>query len=290
MFQGHWREELCRKISDGFTAEPPMVFFLLLCFFKADKSAAMKIKILLPIVVATVLTCAGFSYGQEGSALPAIAAPIDGTLFTTYSIDPAHTGVGWSVCGSLPGSSGCYGSGGLGPFGNVGALLEGNPTQDLVANTVTRAIYVVDIGSGTNQNEVVLNVYTKVDAITTDFDTVTVTLDRTMRLPLRGGSTAQTSMAANKKFLFVGTNQSPNAVEINKRTFSMVPLGGFSPPINVSAITADLYGYVTLSYGSFTGFDTAFIVVDPNGNAAEDGGGSEFMLNTVQAVLPSTLH
>ena len=215
------------------------------------------------------------------------ATPPDATLYTTYSTS-AHT-VSLEVCGSLPGSSGCYGGASLGPFGKVGALLEGEPTVNLNLHTVTRAIYVVDIASGTNQNEVVLDVYTKVDTITTSFDTVTVTLLRTISLPLVGGATVQTSMAANKKFLFIGTSRTTNAVEINKHSFSIAQLGGFSPPINVSAITADKYGYVTLSFGSFRGIDNAFIVVDPNGSSLEDGGGSQLMLNTVQAVLPSTL-
>ena len=137
-----------------------------------------------------------------------------------------------------------------------------------------------------------LYVYTKVDTITTDSDTVTVTLSQTISLPLVGGLSASVhpSMAANKQFLFIGTDQSQQAVEINKRTLSITQLGGFSPPINVFAITADQYGYVTISYGSFSGFDTAFIVVGPNGTEQEDGGGSQFMLNTVQAVLPSTFH
>jgi hypothetical protein len=60
--------------------------------------------------------------------------------------------------------------------------------------------------------------------------------------------------------------------------------------MNVSAITADQYGYVTMSFGTFNGFDTGFIVFGRDGIAQEEGGGSEFMLNTVRAVLPSTLH
>jgi len=263
--------------------------FLLRCFSKADKTAAMKTRLVFLLVAATTLICAGLSYGQEApmQAVPA-ATPPDATLFTTYNIDTAHTTVSLVVCGSLPGSSGCYGSASLGPFGKVGALLEGDPKIDLSANTVTRAIYVLDIASGANQNEVVLDVYTKVDTITTDFDTVTVTLSQTISLPLVGSTSALASMAANKQFLFIGTNRTPNAVELNKRTLTIAQLGGFSPPINVFAITADQYGYVTLSYGSFNGFDNAFIVVDPNGNVFEDGGGSQFMLNTVQGVLPST--
>jgi hypothetical protein len=242
------------------------------------------------MVVATTLICASLSYGQEGPILPAPAVPIDSTLYTTYGIDPAHTNVSWIVCGSTQNTEGCYSSGNIGPFGRVGALLEGNPRTDLVANTVTRAIYVVDVASGTNQNEVVLNVYTKVDTITPDFDAVTVTFSQAISLPLVGGTSVQTSMAANNQFLFVGTTRSPQGVEINKRNFSVTQVGGFSPPINVSAITADQYGYVTMSFGSFNGGENGFYVFGPDGNLQEDGGGSQFMLNTVQAVLPSTLH
>ena len=41
--------------------------------------------------------------------------------------------------------------------------MEGEPKTDRIANTVTRAIYVLEYASGPNQNEVVLYVYTKVD-------------------------------------------------------------------------------------------------------------------------------
>jgi hypothetical protein len=246
----------------------------------------MRTRIVFPTVVATTLICASLSYGQEGGVPAAPAAPIDATLYTRYNIDQAHSIIGWNVCGSLPGSSGCYGSGSLGPFGMVGAVMEGEPKTNRTANTVTRAIYVVDYLSGPNQNEVVLYVYTKVDTITTDSDTVTVTLSQTISLPLVGGLPSQVSMAANKQFLFIGTNNSTEAVEINKRTFSVTQLGGFSP-ITVSAITADPYGYVTLSFGSFSSSDTDFTVVGPNGSAVEDGVGNGFMLNTDQAIKVS---
>ena len=243
----------------------------------------MRNRIVFRTLVATTLLCARLSYGQEGSVPAAPAAVIDATVYTRYNTDIAHTTVNWNVCGSLPGSSGCYGSGSLGPFGQIGALLEGEPKTDRNANTVTRAIYVLDYKSGPNQNEVVLYVYTKVDTITTDSDTVTVTLSQTISLPLVGDFPAQTSMAANKKFLFIGTDLSPNAVQVDKRNFSVTQIVGF-PPINLFAITANPYGYVTLSFGSFSSQDTDFIVVDPYGSTEEDGGGSQFMLNTLQAV------
>ena len=220
------------------------------------------------------------------------AAAIDATLYTRYHTDPAQTIVNWNVCGSLPGSSGCYGSGTLGPFGKVGAVMEGEPKTDRHTNTVTRAIYILEIASGPNQNDVVLYVYTKVDTITTDSDTVTITLSQTISLPLVGGLSNgpnQTSMAANKQFLFIGTSQSPVAVEVNKRTFSVTQFG-VSPPINISSITANDYGYATLSFGTFNTSDTAFIVVGPDGSDVEDGVGSQFMLNTDQAIRVTSAH
>jgi hypothetical protein len=225
-------------------------------------------------------------HDQKDRIPAAPAAAIDATLYTRYNMDSAHTSVNWNVCGSLAGSSNCYGSGSLGPFGRVGALMEGEPKTDRNAHTVTRPIYVLDTGSGPNQNGVVLYVYTKVDAITTDSDTVTVTLSQTISLDLVGGTNPHSAqMAANKQFLFIGTDQSPSAVQINKRTFSVTKLGGFTPPINVFGIFGDEYGYVTLSFGSFRTHNNDFIVVGPDGSVAEDGAVSQFMLNTIQAVL-----
>ena len=167
--------------------------------------------------------------------------------------------------------------------------MEGEPKTDRIANTVTRAIYVLEIASGPNQNEVVLYVYTKVDTITTDSDTVTVTLSQTISLPLVGGLTPSRTLpflAANTQFLFMGTDQSPQAVVLDKRTFSVTQLGGFSPPIKVFGIFADQYGYATLSFGSFRGLGSkAFIVAGPDGSAVEDGDETQFMLDTVMGLL-----
>jgi hypothetical protein len=93
-------------------------------------------------------------------------------------------------------------------------------------------------------------------------------------------------MAANKQFLFIGTDQSQQAVVLDKRTFSITQLGGgFSPPINVFGIFANQYGYVTLSFGAFRGGSgNAFIVAGPDGSDKEDGVGTQFMLDTVMGL------
>jgi hypothetical protein len=215
----------------------------------------------------------------------AFAANPDSTLFTTYTINTAHTSVSFVVCGSVPGSSGCYGSGSMGPFGKVGGIIEGLESVNLTLNRVTRLIYVLDIAAGTTANGVTLYVYKKTDTIASSFDTVSVSLLKTISLPIMGGTSAVASMAANANFLFIGTNQSPNAIVMKKGNYSFTGIGGFSPPINVSAITSDKYGYVTVTYGS-NGGNSGFIVFGADGNSREDGGGAPFMLGTMQAFLP----
>lgn len=221
--------------------------------------------------------------GQNDAAA---SAPPDATLFTTYTSSSGS--VGWIVCGSTALSSGCYASGSLGPFGRVGALMEGNPFVNLTTNTVTRAIYVVDSASGIPGNQVVLHVYKKTDVVGSTFDTVTVTPLKNVLLPLAGGSTALVSMAANHGFLFIGTDQSPQAVRVQKNNLTVTQVGGFSPPINVTAITADNYGYVTVTQGHGSGA-SGFAVYNANGAPQESGGGANFMLNTLTAVTNATL-
>ena len=217
------------------------------------------------------------------------AEPIDAGLYTTYFLFSNNTKVSWSVCGQTKSTEGCYGSGQLGPFGKVGALLEGVPTIDSATHTVTRAIYVLDIASGTQQNGVVLSIYQKNDVITGGEDKVTVTLSGTLDLALTGGSTALASMAGNANYLVVGTSRSPFAIEITKSTLATTQFGGFSPPINVHAVTADAYGYITMEFGKFSGTDTAIVTLGPDGALKEDGGGAWFTLNTTQAILPQNL-
>ena len=239
-------------------------------------------------VLRTVVVVAGLCIALTGASQP----PPDSTVFTTYFIDAAHTNVAWSTCGQVGGTGGCFNGGNLGPFGKIGALMEGKPKVDRSTNTVTRNIYVLDVAGGGNFDQVQLYVYTKTDAISSDFDGVTVTLSGTVDLPLKGSTLARASMAANDKFLFIGTSKNPDVVEVAKRTLAVTRIpGGFSPSINVNAITANQYGYVTVAFGSFDpNKNGGEIIFNPAGQAVGVGGGALFMLGTQQALLPSTLH
>jgi hypothetical protein len=223
------------------------------------------------------------------SPLQASAAAPDATLYTSYFFNSnQYQNVTWIVCGSTQQTSGCYGSGSLGPFGRVGNMLEGNPTVNRTRNSVTRDIYVVDVAGGNGGNGVVLYVYKKTDVVTASSDTITVTLTSTVTLPLNGGTNVHCSMAANKGFVFIGTDQTTQGVEVDKSNLSLTTFGGFSPPINVTSITANAYGYVTATFGAM-GSEDAFITFAPNGGGEGDGGGSWFMLDTVNGVASTTI-
>jgi hypothetical protein len=231
----------------------------------------------------SVLAVASFAVCNAG------AQAIDAGLYTYYQLATANTTVSWNVCGATKDTSGCFGGGSLGPFGTVGAMLEGIPSTNSSTNTVTRAIYILDIASGKSKTGVDLYIYQKNDVISPSFDQVTVTLTSVVNLPLLGGSRAFASMAANADYIVVGTTRSPQAVEVAKFTLAIAKVGGFSPPINVHAVTADAYGYITIEFGRFAGTNTGILVLGPDGMGRADGGSASVMLNTTQAILPQDL-
>lgn len=216
------------------------------------------------------------------STATAAAAP-DANLVTTFSIGTDLKTVSWVVCGSTQATEGCYSSGNIGPFGRVAAMLQDTPVDD--GDTVTRRIYVLDVATGTSGNDVTLYVYTKTDIISSTYDTTTVLLTHTISLPLVGGSTVSASMAENAPYIYVGTNRTMQAAAIKKSSWTVGSVGGFSPAIPVSSITADNRGYVTVNFSSSSGAETGFYLFGPTGGGEQDGGGSNFLLESSNAVL-----
>jgi hypothetical protein len=214
-------------------------------------------------------------------------APPDSNLYTTYSFNSGYTQIYLSVCGSTQESEGCYGSATLGPFNQAGAIVEGNPSVDSGTGTVTRDIYVVDQAANGGTG-VVLYDYVKTDAVGPLLDHVTVSLKSSITLPLTGGSGTKTYLAADNNYLFVGTNQSSFALKVQKSDLTSTQIGGFSPPINVSSITSDAYGYVTVTFGNIGG-SNGFYVFNPNGAMTEDGGGADYMVSNSNGLTTANL-
>lgn len=211
------------------------------------------------------------------SCICCCASAIDAGLYTTYTAYGQST-LSWVVCGSLRGGEGCYSSGELGPFGQIGSIIESAKVYDNREGTVTRELYVVDQAYGSGQNDVELYVYLRVDTIAGSYETTTFTLKKTISLPLAGGTNASTMVAANNVFLVIGTSESSVPVEVNKSTGAVTPLTIISQVPN--SITADNYGYVTVTSAG------GFFVVGPDGSLQEDGGGSPFMINALLGYQP----
>jgi hypothetical protein len=190
-------------------------------------------------------------------------------LYATYS--SSGTYVSFDVCGSTQESEGCYGGAQMGPFGHACGVLEGKPKTK--GDVVTRAIYVMDKGAQSN-SQAVVDVYSRTDTITSSNDTVNVTLTKTVSLNLPGGPNTECSMAAGPADVFAATTASTQAAEINISTLAASLVGGFSPPSDVTSITADDRGYVSVQFGE------GFYLFGPDGSGEEDGGGNAAVVNT----------
>ena len=207
-----------------------------------------------------------------------LASTLDSGLFTTYTTDTGKTTLNWVVCGSIGSGSDCYSFGTLGPFVQIGSILETARVYDVREGTVTRSLYVIDQAFGSSQNGVALYVYQRVDTIAASYEHTVFTLKKTISLPLVGGSQAVVYAAANNGYLVVGTNNSPTQVKVNKHTLAVTPLTLLSEI--PTSISTDGYGYVVL-----TSVDS-FGVLGPDGNLQEDGGGSDFTINDLQGTQP----
>jgi hypothetical protein len=211
----------------------------------------------------------------------AAATPL-ANLFTTYSFIGGAE-ISWITCGSVPQSSGCYSSGFIRRLTNACAIMEGTATV-VINNThqyvVKRPVYVMD--AGTPGNVVILNVYIKTDTVTSSNATTTIDYSTRVALPPLIGGKVECFMAGNKTALFTGTSKSPVGAEILTANLQVSQIGGFSPPANVSQITADQRGFVSLQQG--TGGNTGFYLFGPDGSLQEDGGGTAFLINNIQSV------
>jgi hypothetical protein len=244
----------------------------------------LQMRSFVPLVVLAISACRLPLHAQVQPGAP------DANLYISYFFESENQNIDWVVCGSTETTEGCYGSGTIGPFGKAGAMIESRyATINSTTDTVTRLIYVIDIASGTSGQGVTLYVYRRTDNITSSSDTTTITLVKTLPLSLAGGTAVSCYMAANLNYLFIGTDQSPFALKVEKSNFAVTEVGGFSPPINVSSITSDPYGFVTVTFGGFLSGESGFYQFNPNGEGVQDGGGAWFMLNSSLGVSTSTL-
>ena len=213
---------------------------------------------------------------------PAAAASPIANLITTYS-QSGPSQMSWTTCGSTSTSEGCFGSGSLGGLSNACAVMEGPSKvvkRTALVYEAARALYVMNAGDAANK--ATLNVYRKTDTLANGYDTTVITLSSQIALPLVGGPGVACSMAGNAAALFLGTDKSTAAASVTIATLAVAQVGGFSPPMTVSRITASDGGFVAVMFGS--GVNTGFYEFGPNGALAFDGGGGAIVANETQAV------
>ena len=202
----------------------------------------------------------------------------DSTLYTIY--DGGDTSISWLTCGPLPQGSGCYDGGSLGPFVHACSIVQSVPAP-LNPTTVLRYVYVLD--SGPTSGGATLSVFRRTDAISPSFDTITITRVAFIPMPdLVAGPGATCWMVQNPTFVYATTKQSWTVIAVNKANFSLSYFGGFG--VDVSGLTADSYGFVTIDWGSF--FTSDHAVLGPDGQVREFGPGTFFMINPTDGLDP----
>lgn len=204
-------------------------------------------------------------------------AQINANLYTTYNVTSDEKEVSWITCGATQGSEGCYSSGNLSPFGKVCAMIE--DTAVINGDTVTQHVYVMD-SHHKGGASAYLDVYLKTDVISESYDTTTFQLQNRVELGIPAGKKVKCYLAGNPVNVYAGTSVSDSAAVVNKANLGVQSIGGFSPPAPLTSIQADDRGYVTINFGN------GFILVGPNGEGEEDGGGNQVLLNPLNGYIP----
>lgn len=198
------------------------------------------------------------------AASATLSAPcwaLDQNITIAFTVSP--TSVHWFGAGvqKAPTSSGT-----LGPFNRACAILQGTPS--ISGDVMTRALYVLDAGTGVS-DQVTLYVYTRTDTITSSdgqtSDTVTIAPKKTVLLTsLTSQAGATCYMAANQTSVFASTSANEQAAIVNKRTFVETSISSLVTDFadSVTQITATSEGIVLVTFGTgpnagFAEFDQA---------------------------------
>jgi hypothetical protein len=224
------------------------------------------------MAAATVVSCA---CGSQAFA----KGKIDSSLFAGFSAADDGTSFTMLVCGSLPGSEGCYGSGFMSGFEHACAVLEGAPKYKPIENgqVVTREIYVLDDRTSRSA-PAILYLYKRTDTITgNSSDSVSLQLDTQVTLSFAGGGPkAKCWMAGNDVAVYPGTDKG-GASSVDKKTLAVSTIAG----PGLTSITADDRGFVAINTTDGNG------IINPGGQEVQSGGGNWDMINDRNAWKPN---
>jgi hypothetical protein len=185
----------------------------------------------------------------------------DSGLYTYYYFNWGQW-VAFSVCGTFEDTYGCYGGQEMtNAMEQPCAVLEGPVSYK--GNTIQRDFYVLDKRT-TEGAEAQLYVFHRTDTIIGDSYVVTASYTKTVALGFPGGVSATCSLAGNKPFIYVATNHTQQAAQVDRKSFSVTAVGGGSTPAQyVDAISSDDRGYIAIRSSNSQFGGTVFF--DPNG-------------------------
>lgn len=224
------------------------------------------------------------SFGPAAQALGTgtPSATFEPGLHTYYTPNADGSALHWTTCGKTASSVGCYDFGSITPLSGACAILEGAP---VVSGLVSReALYILE-ANRSNFPHTLLNVYLKTD-IAGGFGgpRTTIVFQKTIDLGQAAPKNPNCYMAGNGRFIYAATNASTKAAQIDKKTYAVTQVGGFSPPANVHSITADEKGNVSINFGTPNSRSSGFYLFHPNDNSVEDGAGSAILPSASQGV------
>ena len=214
----------------------------------------MSIRTLVPVLAASLMaaTAVATTPAQAGGVTPkpqhvvatSPAAFASSYFYTTYEVSSSHQGISWVTCGHDTQSSGCYGSGSLGPFGRACAV-AGSSKQVVVADAMANG-------------QSALYIYRQEES-----SSPSAKLLRTVPIAIPASATAECHLATGGQYAWFGTSENSQYAKVNLKT-GEATLGGICGG-TTSSITGNDKVVVVSQNGCFAEFDD-------NGDMQGDGG------------------
>lgn len=172
---------------------------------------------------------------------------------TTFTAANSHTSINWMTCDQDSTSSGCFGSGGLGPFTRA-CSLAGNGEGH---------VFVMDATGGDNISAL-LYIYNQ-----SETSTPRINLWNTVALPkIIGTDDATCFVSVVGHYVYLGTTTSTIFAKVNWKTLDLNAFSVCSPARFTSSITATK-DFVTISQsGCFIGYNKDGVMMIDGGEVS----------------------
>ena len=201
----------------------------------------------LRVLALLAVTCAAAHAATPAPSAQVAVAAATPYFYSTYQRYGAN--ILWITCGRDTNSSGCYGSGDLGPFGRPCALAGDGPNV------------VVADASPANPQQTLLYFYTRVES-----NRPTATLVRTVPVAIPASATATCHLAVRGNLAWFGTSASPTFYKVDLGTG--IATAGSTCGGNTSEITVSDKAVVVSQTNCYSAFDLTGVMQEDGGQAS----------------------